>query len=194
MAVSFNRSKYFLLDAFTIMIVMVITMSAIIFHCEKDVNKNYPNIFSVLKFVIITITSVGSDEQVPVTTAGKVACAIAMLCGVLLISITIPAISCEFMELYLVYRNECKLPVSIMNRISMTGVRKSMTDLFAQRMSLTVAVEKFKNALAVGIQKAASSDISGNRTSKKKCSDFLEASSGAEGLRRSLIGMTKKTF
>jgi len=67
---------------------------------EFDAPIDFPSILSTFWWSIVTMTTVGYGDAVPRTTAGKVAGAITMCSGILLLALPIALIGARFQEAY----------------------------------------------------------------------------------------------
>ena len=84
------------------MLLNVIMWSSIIYYMEYTANaKSFDSIPSTFWFVMITMTTVGYGDMVPVTGAGKLASAFCMLSGIItLLCLPTPVFICHFSSFY----------------------------------------------------------------------------------------------
>ena len=96
-------SKQEIMSLFLYLTIVVILMSSIIYHAEEfSNNKSYfKSIPDVFWFTIITMTSVGYGDMVPMTIPGKIAAIFCFLSGIiLLLSLPVPIFISHFKASY----------------------------------------------------------------------------------------------
>ena len=91
-------------------IVLAVTFGSLVFYMEFDhENVQIKNIPEGIWFAIITMTTVGYGDVVPVTNMGKVTGACCAIMGILCMSFPVPVFVSHFNYLYNMEKNECKL-------------------------------------------------------------------------------------
>ena len=79
---------------------MALILASCMYYAECDANDKFDSIPHSLWFVIITMTTVGYGDEVPVTSTGKFIGMVTAIGGVLTIALTLPAIVFEFTNIY----------------------------------------------------------------------------------------------
>lgn len=70
---------------------------------ENGQPLKFPTILSTLWWTIVTMTTVGYGDLVPFTVGGRIVAGLAMLCGILLISLPVAIVGSKFQEAYSEY-------------------------------------------------------------------------------------------
>merc|ERR1719375_2958138 len=61
---------------------------------------DFPSIFTTFWWSVVTMTTVGYGDKVPRTNVGRFIAGVAMLCGILLISLPVAIVGSKFQEAY----------------------------------------------------------------------------------------------
>lgn len=77
-----------------------IIFSTLMFYAENKTNPKFSNIPRSFWWCIVTITTTGYGDMVPITTYGYIIAGFCTLCGVLLIAFTVPIIVNNFILYY----------------------------------------------------------------------------------------------
>ena len=96
-------SKRQIKSLFLCMVIVIILMSSIIFHVEEFSNEksHFNSIPDAFWFTIVTMTSVGYGDMVPVTILGKIAAVLCFIAGIiLLLSLPVPIFISHFKAFY----------------------------------------------------------------------------------------------
>ena len=102
-------SELFLLVFF--LSIGVIIFSSIIFYAEKDVNpKMFPTIPHSFWWAVVTMTTLGYGDAVPISWQGKIVGSLCAVCGVLMIALPVPVIVSNFSLYYSHAKARLKLP------------------------------------------------------------------------------------
>merc|ERR1712183_274366 len=84
----------------------IIVFSSALFYAENDDNPDvFPSIPETFWYTLVTMTTVGYGDKVPVTTLGMVVGGICACSGVLMVAMVVPVIVTNF-ERYYKARNE----------------------------------------------------------------------------------------
>ncbi|XP_050413459.1 potassium voltage-gated channel protein Shaw-like [Patella vulgata] len=75
----------------------VALFSVVVYYCERDNMKSIPD---AMWWVVITMTTVGYGDMVPITFLGKIVGSLAAISGVLLLAVTIPVFVNNFILFY----------------------------------------------------------------------------------------------
>ncbi|XP_074641424.1 potassium voltage-gated channel protein Shaw-like [Tubulanus polymorphus] len=97
-------------ELFTLLLFLVIGMiifSLLIFQAELDNMVSFPDIFSAFWWSIITMTTVGYGDMLPISKSGYVIGSVCAVTGILLCGLVIPIISNNF-AVYYSYARACK--------------------------------------------------------------------------------------
>ncbi|KAL5005277.1 hypothetical protein ScPMuIL_018733 [Solemya velum] len=86
----------------------VLIFASLIFHAEME---TFPNIPLGIWWALVTMTTVGYGDKVPVTEAGYVIGCVCVLCGVLTVAFTVPIVVNNFTLYYAHAQSRIKLPV-----------------------------------------------------------------------------------
>lgn len=86
----------------------VLIFASLIFHAEME---TFPNIPQGIWWALVTMTTVGYGDKVPVTEAGYVIGCVCVLCGVLTVAFTVPIVVNNFTLYYAHAQSRIKLPV-----------------------------------------------------------------------------------
>jgi len=82
------------------------TLGGVLCCNERGQPLKFPSIISTLWWTIVTMTTVGYGDIVPYTVPGRVVAGIAMLCGILLISLPVAIVGSKFQEAYSEYEQD----------------------------------------------------------------------------------------
>ena len=81
--------------------IAVIIFSSLIYYAEKETNgANFTSIPSAFWWSVITMTTVGYGDAVPITNVGKLIGALCAICGVLVIALPVPVVASNFSMYY----------------------------------------------------------------------------------------------
>lgn len=101
-------------DAFGLLLffigIAVIISSSLMYYAERDVPRlnGSPSPFSSIPntfyWSVVTMTTTGYGDQVPVSTSGKLIAAGTMLCGILIFALPISILGSNFQDVYAVHK------------------------------------------------------------------------------------------
>ena len=103
LAKAFISSKRQIKSLFLCLVIAIILMSSIIYHVEELSNgrSHFNSIPDVFWFTIVTMTSVGYGDMVPITILGKIAAMFCFISGIiLLLSLPVPIFISHFKTFY----------------------------------------------------------------------------------------------
>jgi len=89
-----------------VMVIATIVFSSALFYAERETFNPLtqgPNVISIpdaFWWCIVTMTTVGYGDKVPMTPVGKLIAAVTSLCGILVLAVPITVISTNFNEQY----------------------------------------------------------------------------------------------
>ncbi len=89
-----------------VMSIATVVFSSALYYAERDTLNpvtNEPNVLSIpdaFWWCIVTMTTVGYGDKVPLTAVGKIIAAVTSLCGILVLAVPITVISTNFNEQY----------------------------------------------------------------------------------------------
>ena len=93
------------------LLIGVVIFSSLIYYCEKDVeNTKFTSIPAAAWWAIVTMTTVGYGDIVPVTIPGKIVGSFCAVSGVLMIALPVPVIVNNFSLYYSHAQARLKLP------------------------------------------------------------------------------------
>ena len=93
------------------LLIGVVVFSSLIYYCEKDVeNTKFTSIPAAAWWAIVTMTTVGYGDIVPVTIPGKMVGSFCAVSGVLMIALPVPVIVNNFSLYYSHAQARLKLP------------------------------------------------------------------------------------
>lgn len=104
-------SKNELLLVFISLIVPIILFSSMIYFAENETNKEmFPSIPESFWWAIVTVTTLGYGDVVPVTKLGKIIGAMCAICGVIIIALPVSVIGSNFSYFYMQARTRIQQP------------------------------------------------------------------------------------
>ncbi|XP_068675309.1 voltage-gated potassium channel KCNC1-like [Montipora foliosa] len=104
-------SKNELLLVFISLIVPIILFSSMIYIVENEANREmFPSIPESFWWAIVTVTTLGYGDVVPVTKLGKIIGAMCAICGVIIIAIPVSVIGSNFSYFYMQARTRIQQP------------------------------------------------------------------------------------
>ena len=104
-------SKNELLLVFISLIVPIILFSSMIYIAENEANREmFPSIPESFWWAIVTVTTLGYGDVVPVTKLGKIIGAMCAICGVIIIAIPVSVIGSNFSYFYMQARTRIQQP------------------------------------------------------------------------------------
>lgn len=104
-------SKNELFLVFLSLIVPIILFSSMIYFAENEDNKEmFPSIPESFWWAIVTVTTLGYGDVVPVTKVGKIIGAMCAICGVIIIALPVSVIGSNFSYFYMQARTRIQQP------------------------------------------------------------------------------------
>lgn len=104
-------SKNELLLVFISLIVPIILFSSMIYFAENETNsEKFPSIPESFWWAIVTVTTLGYGDVVPVTKVGKIIGAMCAICGVIIIALPVSVIGSNFSYFYMQARTRIQQP------------------------------------------------------------------------------------
>lgn len=104
-------SKNELLLVFISLIVPIILFSSMIYFAENEANSEmFPSIPESFWWAIVTVTTLGYGDVVPVTRVGKIIGAMCAICGVIIIALPVSVIGSNFSYFYMQARTRIQQP------------------------------------------------------------------------------------
>lgn len=104
-------SKNELFLVFLSLIVPIILFSSMIYFAENEANKEmFPSIPESFWWAIVTVTTLGYGDVVPVTKVGKTIGAMCAICGVIIIALPVSVIGSNFSYFYMQARTRIQQP------------------------------------------------------------------------------------
>lgn len=104
-------SKNELFLVFFSLIVPIILFSSMIYFAENENNEEmFPSIPESFWWAIVTVTTLGYGDVVPVTKVGKVIGAMCAICGVIIIALPVSVIGSNFSYFYMQARTRIQQP------------------------------------------------------------------------------------
>lgn len=104
-------SKNELLLVFISLIVPIILFSSMIYFAENEVNQEmFPSIPESFWWAIVTVTTLGYGDVVPVTKLGKIIGSLCAISGVIIIAIPVSVIGSNFSYFYMQARTRIQQP------------------------------------------------------------------------------------
>ena len=104
-------SKNELLLVFISLIVPIILFSSMIYFAENEANREmFPSIPESFWWAIVTVTTLGYGDVVPVTKVGKIIGAMCAICGVIIIALPVSVIGSNFSYFYMQARTRIQQP------------------------------------------------------------------------------------
>ena len=82
------------------LLIGMVMFGAVIYYSETSSNPEFPSIIHSFWWVIVTMTTLGYGDMVPITWHGRIVGAMCAVCGVLLVAFSVPVIVNNFMRLY----------------------------------------------------------------------------------------------
>ena len=130
-------SKNELLLVFISLIVPIIWFSSMIYFAENEANEEmFPSIPQSFWWAIVTVTTLGYGDVVPVTKEGKIIGAMCAICGVIIIAIPVSVIGSNFSYFYMQARTRIQQPRRSTKMRTLTPVPANlMYKRFARRRS-----------------------------------------------------------
>ena len=104
-------SKNELFLVFLSLIVPIILFSSMIYFAENEANTEmFPSIPESFWWAIVTVTTLGYGDVVPVTKVGKIIGAMCAICGVIIIALPVSVIGSNFSYFYMQARTRIQQP------------------------------------------------------------------------------------
>lgn len=104
-------SKNELLLVFISLIVPIILFSSMIYFAENEANEEmFPSIPQSFWWAIVTVTTLGYGDVVPITKVGKIIGAMCAICGVIMIALPVSVIGSNFSYFYMQARTRIQQP------------------------------------------------------------------------------------
>lgn len=124
------------------LLIGVVIFSSLIYYCEKDVaNSKFTSIPAAGWWAIVTMTTVGYGDIVPVTIPGKIVGSFCAVSGVLMIALPVPVIVNNFSLYYSHAQARLKLPKK-RRRVLVNADNALKTDLvFCDRESIAPPIQ-----------------------------------------------------
>ena len=95
-----SKSELFLV--FLSLIIPIIVFSSMIYFAENEMNKEmFPSIPESFWWAIVTVTTLGYGDVVPVTKLGKTIGAMCAICGVIILALPVSVIGSNFSYFYM---------------------------------------------------------------------------------------------
>ena len=95
---SLNRSKGKIAIFFYFIVIMVLIMGSIMYVIEGDQNESFDNIPTSIYWAIVTLTTVGYGDIIPVTNFGKFISALVMILGYAVIAVPTGIVSASMIN------------------------------------------------------------------------------------------------
>lgn len=145
-----SEKKQELLATFLLFFSVLVIASSLMFYIEHDVQPSvFPNILQSFWWGIITLTTIGYGDMIPMTAAGKVLGGLIAMMGVLIIAIPTAIISSSFVQ-KMEESKDKKRMAEIRNRLREAFYKKYIPEIACKvrRGSLSLEAVKVNLELA----------------------------------------------
>lgn len=144
-----SDKKTELLGTFLIAMCILIVSSTLIFYVERiEQPDKFPNILNAFWWCIVTLTTIGYGDIVPVTIVGKIIGGTVAVLGVLLMAIPIGILSTGFVQ-NLEEHNKKKRILSIRNQIKDAFRKRFVPELDCEVRRGALSIEAIKVSLEI---------------------------------------------